>query len=82
MDVASRLQGVLRMCRGGVGFGEMVVSRLQVVLRMCRGGVGFGENGGGVTTTRVCGCCVHRRNATTVRHRSAQHCGSENDHSV
>ena len=33
-----------RLCRGGVGFGEMeVVSQLQGVLRMCRGGVGFRE---------------------------------------
>ena len=33
-----------RLCRGGVGFGEMeLVSQLQGVLRMCRGGVGFRE---------------------------------------
>ena len=52
MEVVSQLQGVLRMCRGGVGFGEMeVVSQLQGVLRMCRGGVGLWGNGGGVTTT-------------------------------
>ena len=33
MEVVSQLQGVLRMCRGGVGFREMeVVSQLQEVV--------------------------------------------------